>query len=755
MPAPRTQGTLSSSPWKNPQVLNRHLMELRLTGQLDRILYQNPDTFYTVAKVQIDGSAESVTVVGPLSGCNPGETLKVSGRWETHPKYGKQFKAESCSVHLPADVKEIERYLASGVIKGLGPEMAKRMIQRFGKSTLATLEEDPEKLTAVPGIGPKRLETIKKAWENQKDIRDVLIFLQGQGIGPSHSTRIFKQYGSETVRLVRENPYRLSTDIPGIGFVTADKIARKVGVSTDALIRAEAGLTHVLEKLSDDGHVYGRREDVLKKAQDLLSIDVSVLEQALESLRKSKRVVVEDLEADVDGIPDKALYLKAFYAAETSLANRIKAFCSVPVSQITLDEGDIKKVVHKKLAVLLSREQWRALQTTLSSKLSIITGGPGTGKTTLIKAILAVFERAQRRVRLCAPTGRAAKRLSEVSGQETETIHRMLSYDFKTGTFRKNEGNPLNADLVIADEASMIDLFLMYHLVRAVPATATMILVGDINQLPAVGPGNVLRDLIDSGQPPTVYLTEIFRQASESLIIVNAHRINQGLFPKQVKPNSGNLSDFYLIEQDDPERVVTAITELCCNRIPERFNLDPFSQIQVLTPMHKGLVGTTHLNRTLQEALNPSQKSISRLGTVFKEGDKVMQVRNNYTKEVFNGDIGTIDNIDLQSAGVTVRYQNSTVYYETSELDELILAYAVSVHKSQGSEYAAVVMPVMLQHYVLLQKNLIYTGITRAKQLVILIGSKKALTMAIKNDTPQQRLTGLSHRLKKSGSSPI
>jgi exodeoxyribonuclease V alpha subunit len=326
----------------------------------------------------------------------------------------------------------------------------------------------------------------------------------------------------------------------------------------------------------------------------------------------------------------------------------------------------------------------------------------------------------------------------------------MLSYDFKTGTFRKNEENPLNADLVIADEASMIDLFLMYHLVRAVPATATMILVGDINQLPAVGPGNVLRDLIDSGQIPTVYLTEIFRQASESLIIVNAHRINQGLFPRLVRPNSGNLSDFYLIEQDDPERVAAPITELCRKRIPERFSLDPFSQIQVLTPMHKGLVGTTHLNQTLQEALNPSQKSISRLGTLFKEGDKVMQVRNNYTKEVFNGDIGTIANIDLQSAGITVRYQNSTVYYETSELDELILAYAVSVHKSQGSEYAAVVMPVMLQHYVLLQKNLIYTGITRAKQLVIVIGSKKALTMAIKNDRPQHRLTGLSHRLKKS-----
>ena len=726
-------------------------MTQHLTGQLDRIVYQNPDSLYTVLRLKLDGSADPVTVVGQLSGCNPGETLKLSGVWETHPKYGRQFKAESCSVQLPADVGDIERYLASGVIKGLGPEMARRMIQRFGKATLATLEHNPESLKAVPGIGPKRLETIKKAWEDQRDVREGLIFLQGQGIGPSHSARILKQYGQEAIRLVRENPYRLSADIAGIGFITADNIARKIGVSQDALIRAEAGLIHVLEKMSDDGHVYGRLEDVMNQARDLLAVDTPILEDALQNLRKAKRVAIEDLEKDhPDGrAAHQAVYLKAFYAAETGLAHRIKAFFSVPVSRLALKDEEIKKVVHRKLAVLLSQEQWHALQTTFSSKLSVVTGGPGTGKTTLIQAILAVFERAERKVRLCAPTGRAAKRLSEVTGTRTETIHRMLSYDFKTGNFQKNEQNPLNTDLVIADEASMIDLFLMYHLMKAIPAAATLILVGDINQLPAVGPGNVLRDLIHSGQTPTVYLTEIFRQASESLIIVNAHRINQGLFPKLVKPGTDGLSDFYFIEQDDPEKVVASVTELCCKRIPDRFHLDPFSQIQVLTPMHKGIVGTTNLNRVLQEALNPSRKSINRMGFAFKEGDKVMQVKNNYIKEVFNGDIGTIGEIDLQSASMTVLFENVAVNYEASELDELILAYAVSVHKSQGSEYGAVVMPVMLQHFVLLQKNLIYTGITRAKKLVVMIGNKKALGIAIRNDTPQHRLTRLSYRLKE------
>jgi exodeoxyribonuclease V alpha subunit len=726
-------------------------MKQALTGQLDRIVYQNPENLYTVGKLNVDGSTEPVTIVGQLSGCNPGETLKLSGRWERHPKYGRQFKAESCSVQLPAEVKEIEKYLASGVIKGLGPETAKRMIRKFGKSTLATLENSPEKLTAVPGIGPKRLKTIRKAWEDQKDVREVLIFLQGQGIGPAHRARILKEYGQETIRLVRENPYRLSADITGIGFLTADNIAKKIGVSQNALIRAEAGLVHILEKLSEEGHVFGRYHDVMNRARELLTVDDMVLEHALGRLCKAKRVVVEDLNEESAHLPgkEKAVYLKAFHAAETGLANRIQAFCSVPVSRLALQDEDLKRIVHKRLAVLLSQEQWGALQTTISSKLSIITGGPGTGKTTLIKAVLAVFQQARKRVRLCAPTGRAAKRLSEVTGERTETIHRMLSYDFKTGNFQKNEENPLNTDLVIADEASMIDLFLMYHLLRAIPVSASLILVGDINQLPAVGPGNVLRDLIDSGQAPTVYLTEIFRQAGESLIIVNAHRINQGLFPKLVRPGPGGLSDFYLIEQEDPERIVTSITDLCGKRIPDRFDLDPFSEIQVLTPMHRGIVGTTNLNSVLQQALNPSGNSVTRMGVSFREGDKVMQVRNNYTKEVFNGDIGTITKIDARSATVTVSYEDVPVDYEAAELDELILAYAISVHKSQGSEYPAVVMPVTTQHFILLQKNLIYTGISRAKELVVLIGSKKALRIAIGNDTPQHRLTRLSDRLKR------
>lgn len=719
-------------------------MPRHLTGRLTRIVYESADTFFTVAELETDEGTGPATVVGQLSGCNPGETLELSGDWETHAKYGLRFRAKSCRVRLPAGVEEIERYLASGVIKGIGPETARRLTHRFGESTLEVMEHKPKELLSVPGIGPKRLETIREAWKRQRGVRDVMIFLQGQGIGPAHSARILKHYGEETIRRVRENPYRLASDIDGIGFLTADTIARKVGIPEDSEIRAEAGLIHILEKSTESGNVYSLRSELLRKAEDLLGIAPSLLQAALERLHASRRIVIENLASE----RGEAVYLKAFHAIEQGLADRVKAFSSVPVTGIDLKGDEIEKVVHQKLAVLLSQEQWQALRTTLSSKLSIITGGPGTGKTTLLKAVLTVFERAGRRVRLCAPTGRAAKRLADVTGRTAETVHRLLAFDFKKRGFQRTEEDPVDADLVIADEASMIDLFLMHALLKAIPAAATLILVGDIHQLPSVGPGNVLRDLIDSGKAPTVYLTEIFRQARESLIVLNAHRINHGLFPRLTRPSNGDLSDFYLIEQDDPERVVAAISELCTRRIPDRFGLDPLSQIQVLTPMHKGPVGTANLNRVLQKALNPSRQAITAMGTVLREGDKVMQTRNNYSKEVFNGDIGKIANIDTETSTLTVRFDGEAVVYDTSELDELILAYAVSVHKSQGSEYAAVVMPVMLQHFVLLQRNLIYTGITRAKELVVMIGSKKALTMAIRNDTPRRRRTGLTHRLQ-------
>ncbi|NVM23573.1 MAG: ATP-dependent RecD-like DNA helicase [Desulfobacterales bacterium] len=725
-------------------------MSETLEGQMERIVYFDDRSLYTVARLKVRGIAGHVTVVGQLPVITPGEVLRLSGDWEMHPKYGQQFKAATYSVSLPAQIKGIQKYLGSGLIRGIGPEMAKRLVDKFGAKALEIIEHSPEDLLGVAGIGEKRLEMIQKAWEDQREVRDVMIFLQGHGVSTGYSAKIFKQYGKDAIRVVRENPYRLAADIFGIGFVIADRIAEKVGVSKDSLIRAEAGICHVLEKMCGEGHVYGLDEDVLKRAEDLLGIGRSVLETAFSNLAASKRIVLEEI-GDGQGPAFKgmkAVYLVAFHAAETGLANRVKALLTVPVQSLEMNAEQTKKLVQKRLAIVLSREQWSALETTLSAKISIVTGGPGTGKTTLVKAILAVFEGAGKRVLLAAPTGRAAKRLSEVTGREAKTIHRMLAYNFRASGFQKNEQNPLDADVVIVDEASMVDVFLMYHLVKAIPATAVLILVGDVYQLPSVGSGNVLRDMIDSGSMPAVFLTEIFRQARESLIIVNAHQINQGGFPTLSTSNRQTLQDFYFIEQDDPEKVLATILELCCVRIPERFRLHPLSDIQVLTPMHKGIVGTVNLNRVLQKALNPSNDTIERMGRIFKCGDKVMQVRNNYQKEVFNGDIGTISQIDRETQKVAVKYDGRPVAYDFAELDELVLAYAVSVHKSQGSEYAAVILPVVTQHFVLLQRNLIYTGITRAKELVVLIGTKQALAIAIKNDRPQRRMTRLSFRLQ-------
>ena len=751
-------------------------MSETLEGHLERIVYFNEHNHYTVARLKVRRDPDLVTVVGQLAGITPGEVLKLWGTWETHPKYGRQFRATEYTVSLPAHIHGIEKYLGSGLIKGIGPEMAKRLVERFGARSLEVIEHSPEDLLGVEGIGEKRLEMILKAWEDQREIRDVMIFLQGHGVSPGYSAKIFKQYGQNTIRVVRENPYRLASDIFGIGFLIADRIAEKVGIARNAIIRAEAGILHVLEKVSDEGHVFVLFDQLLDRAEALLEIDRTVLETGVRNLAASGGIVLEDfhpvrglLEArfgvlqfeSPNGVQIEddssdpcfrghmtAVYLKAFYAAEVGLANRLMALLSVPIKGLGTDVRRIEKLVLHRLAIMLSKEQWVGLHTALSQKVSILTGGPGTGKTTLIKAVLAVFEAAGKQVLLCAPTGRAAKRLSEVTGHKAKTIHRLLAYNFKNGGFQKNEKNPLDADVVIVDEASMVDTFLMYHLVKAVPMTAVLILVGDIYQLPSVGAGNVLRDMIDSEQVPVVFLKEIFRQARESLIIVNAHRINQGVFPTIVDSNRDTLKDFYFIQQEDPEKVLSTILELCCKRIPERFKLDPLLDIQVLSPMHKGIIGTTNLNRVLQQALNSSDDIIERMGRTFKHGDKVMQIRNNYAKDVFNGDIGTISGINRDIEKITVKYDGRAVDYQFVELDELMVAYAVSVHKSQGSEYGAVILPVMTQHYVLLQRNLIYTGVTRAKELVVLIGTKQALAIALRNDRPQKRMTRLCDRMK-------
>lgn len=738
-------------------------MSEALEGQLERIVYLNKNNNYTVAKLKVSGNPELVTVVGQLTGITPGQVLKLSGDWEAHPKYGQQFKATGYSIGLPVQTHGIEKYLGSGLIKGIGPEMAKRLVRRFGTKALDVIERSPDDLLGVKGIGEKRLQMILGAWEDQREIRDVMIFLRGHGVSTGYSAKIFKQYGQNAIRVVRENPYRLASDIFGIGFLIADRIAEKVGIAKDAIIRAEAGILHVLEKMSDEGHVFVFYDQLLARAEALLEIDRTALEKAVGNLAASGRIVLEDslpptLPSPLKGEglgggddPSKAMtavYLKAFHTAEVGLANRLKALLSVPIKDLGMDVRRTEKLVLQKLAIRLSKEQWAGLHTAVSQKVSILTGGPGTGKTTLVKAILAVFEAAGKEVLLCAPTGRAAKRLSEVTGHEARTIHRLLAYNFKNGGFQKNEKNPLDADVVIVDEASMVDTFLMYNLVKAVPMTATLILVGDVYQLPSVGPGNVLRDMIDSEQVPVVFLKEIFRQARKSLIIVNAHRINQGFSPTIPGSNRDTLQDFYFIQQEDPEKVLSTILELCCERIPDRFQLDPLSEIQVLSPMHKGIIGTTNLNRVLQQALNPSDDIVERMGRIFKHGDKVMQIRNNYAKDVFNGDIGTISRIDRDIEKIIVKYDCRAVDYKFVELDELVLAYAVSVHKSQGSEYGAVILPVTTQHFILLQRNLIYTGVTRAKELVVLIGTKQALAIALRNDKPQKRMTRLCDRMQ-------
>jgi len=739
--------TLEYSPFKKYTLRNLIFMSQTLEGQVDRIVYSNDQNLYTVVRLKAKGIPEPVTVVGRLAGTTPGQEIRVSGKWETHTKYGRQFRANSYSISLPVQIQGIRKYLGSGLIQGIGPEMANRLVKRFGEKTLEVIEQRPKDLLDVEGIGEKRLQMILDAWEDQKEVRNVMIFLQGHGVSTGYSAKIFKQYGQDAIRVVTENPYRLATDVFGIGFAIADQIAEKINIPRNSLIRAEAGILHVLEKMTERGNVYGLYEDVLRQAEELLGIDQSILQRAFANLADSRRIVVEDFGADKK---EKGVYLKAFHAAETGLAKRVNALLTVPVRLHEMDAEKVKKLLEKRLAITPSTEQMSALQTTLSSKISIITGGPGTGKTTLINAIVTVFEAAGKGVLLTAPTGRAAKRLSEVTRHEAKTIHRLLAYSFKNGKFQKNELNPLDADVIIVDEASMVDVFLMYHLLKAVPFTAVLILVGDVCQLPPVGPGNCLRDMIDSGRIPTVFLTQIFRQARESLIVVNAHRINAGQFPTIRAQNRRKLQDFYFIQQDDAEKVVSTIKELCRERIPNRFKLNPITDIQVLTPMHKGIVGTTNLNRVLQQALNPSNDTIERMGRTFKLGDKVMQIRNNYSKEVFNGDIGTIIHVDQKIPRLTVKYDVRSVVYDLADFDELVLAYAVSVHKSQGSEYPAVILPVMTQHFVLLQRNLIYTAVTRARQLVVLIGTTRALAIAIRNDRPQKRMTRLAFRLKGS-----
>lgn len=711
-----------------------------LEGVLERVVFFNEENGFTVARLQVAKRRDLVAIVGVLPSPMPGETLRLKGEWVVDNKFGEQFRVQSCLSVLPATLTGIEKYLGSGLVKGIGPIMAKRIVARFGLETLDIIEDSTEKLQEVDGIGLIRVERIAKAWQEQREIREVMIFLQGQGVSSTYAVKIYKAYGDKSISVVKENPYRLALDISGIGFKTADKIAQNMGIDSTSPMRAEAGIIHVLSELVDEGHVYYPYEELKGKAADLLKVERDILDTALATLAEQRRVVIEDH-------PEfRAVYLTPLHVAEVNVAIRLKTLLNSPKQLPQIDIEKAIEWVQRVNQIELAEMQKEALRKAVTGKVVVITGGPGTGKTTLVNSFIKILEKKGQRIALASPTGRAAKRLSEVTGREAKTIHRLLEFSPSEGGFKRNEENPLDADLVIIDEVSMVDILLMNHLLKAIPTMATLLLVGDVDQLPSVGPGNVLKDIIASERVETIKLTEIFRQAQESLIVVNAHRINRGEF-LQLKASPGQQSDLYFINREEPEKVIAVIKELCQRRLPQAFHLDPLEDIQVMTPMHKGTIGVANLNAELQSLLNPNGKAVARGGRLFRVNDKVMQIKNNYEKEAFNGDIGQIVGINLEEQKLMVKFEDRVIDYDWSELDELVLAYAISIHKSQGSEYPAVVIPLLTQHYIMLQRNLLYTAVTRAKRLVVLVGSKRAITIAIKNNKVQFRYTNLGSRL--------
>ncbi|MBO5650244.1 MAG: ATP-dependent RecD-like DNA helicase [Selenomonas sp.] len=718
----------------------------RLSGQIERVTYTNSENGYTIAKVKVYGRRDLVTVVGNIVDPTPGAILKMSGEWSTHPRYGEQFKVVFYETAVPATVHGIEKYLGSGLIKGIGPVMAKRIVKLFGEKTLDVIEHEAGRLVEVPGIGKQRVEMIQRAWEEQKDIRDVMLFLQSQGVSSGYASKIYKAYGKDSIKIVKENPYRLAYDIYGIGFLTADKIAEKLGFEQDSPLRAEAGLLYALHELSDEGHVYYPTDKLLDVASDLLKIEGdAVLRSALDRLRDEKRIVSELIR--IDGVDVPVTYLAGYHLAEVQAASRLRALLRAPAALRSVKVDAAIGWAEEKSGLKLAERQREAVAAALTGKVMVITGGPGTGKTTILKAILSIYGAITPRILLAAPTGRAAKRMSEATCREAKTIHRLLVFDVRRGAFKKNEDDPLDCDLLVLDEVSMVDLLLFHHLLKAVPKHSKLILVGDTDQLPSVGAGRVLQDIIESGAVPVVRLNEIFRQARQSAIITNAHRIIQG---QTLHFENDAGEDMFFIEKDTPEDMLETVIGLVKSRLPRRFGLDPFTDIQVLAPMNRGNVGTAKLNEALQTALNPNGLQVSRGSRVFRVGDKVMQIRNDYDREVFNGDIGVITGIDAENQEVTVEIDGVGVSYDFADLDELVLAYAVSIHKAQGAEYPAVIIPLSTQHYVMLQRNLLYTGVTRGKRLVVLVGTKKALNIAIKNNKIMQRYSGLARRLWRS-----
>lgn len=705
-----------------------------IEGSVERILYSNEENHYTVAQLlpQTTRRSEPVTIVGNLAALNVGESVRAQGRWVTHKQFGRQFSVEKFESVLPRTVVGIKRYLGSGLIKGIGEAFADRIVEKFGEQTLDVIDHFSGKLREVEGIGPERAKRIKEAWAAQKSVRDIMIFLQGHGIGSAHASKIFKQYGENAIDVVRDNPYRLAKDITGIGFQTADGIAAKIGIATDSIHRLKAGVIHTLERATDEGHTCLPRQELIAAACELLEAEMAPVESALNLLAVAGDVIVEEEWA----------YLTGLNRAERGVAGKINELRAGKIELPAIDLEKALEWVQQQTGVGLAAAQQQAIRSALTAKVSVITGGPGVGKTTIINNIVKILQAKKCAVLLAAPTGRAAKRMSEATGAQAQTIHRLLKYEPHEGGFTHNERRPLKGDMIIIDESSMLDILLAYHLLKAIPVSASLVFVGDVDQLPSVGPGNFLHDLIGSEAVPVVRLTEIFRQAKDSFIITNAHRVNQGQTPELDAPNE---SDFFFIEEDVPEKVVATIQTLCAERIPRKFGLD----VQVLTPMHKGVCGSENLNRELQAALNPTGPHLQRYGRTYRVGDRVMQIRNNYDKDVFNGDLGRIKRLDLVEQELIVEIDDREVHYEFTDIDELLPAYAISVHKSQGNEYPAVIVPLLTQHYVLLQRNLLYTAITRGKRLVILVGSKKALAIAIRNNKTAARFSRLRERLVK------
>ena len=703
-----------------------------ITCTVDRITYQNPENGYAVLQANVKGYREQQTIVGNFFEVTVGAVLIVEGDWRVDKRYGRQFAAQSWTETLPATVTGMEKYLGSGLVKGIGPKFAKLIVSHFGLDTFKVIEEDIERLRELPGIGTSRISKIKESWEKQKDVKDIMVFLQSYGVSSTYAAKIYKTYAKESIEKVSKNPYCLADDIWGIGFKTADAIAKKMGYKDNDPRRCRSGILYTLSRLSDDGHVYAEREQLVKTARELLLADEQPINDSIDEMIKSEDLVLDN----------EAIFLPPFYYAECGVANKLKRLMGSTEQSLFEEQLDINQIV-RKTHIHYDDVQVEAIRMAVNSKVMVLTGGPGTGKTTTTLGIIAALQNIGMSILLAAPTGRAAKRMSEATGKEAKTIHRLLEYNPAEG-YGRNDENPLEGGVLIVDESSMIDIILMNSLLKAVPTHMRLILVGDVDQLPSVGAGNVLRDIIDSESVPVIRLTRIFRQAQSSRIITNAHRINQGQYPDI---SNGKTTDFFFIKQEDPTMAAAEIVNIVKNRIPNAYHIST-NDIQVLAPMQRSVVGATNLNIALQEAINPTGESLNRGGFKYRKGDKVMQIRNNYDKDVYNGDIGKILEVNMEDRTLTVLFDNRRIEYEDTDLDELTLAYATTIHKSQGSEYPVVVIPILMTHFMMLQRNLVYTGITRAKKICIIVGTTKALAYSIHNQVVLKRNTRLKERLQ-------